>query len=34
VESVQRDSGGKVSILRGEIISHCETESLYGHIQL
>jgi len=34
VESVQGDSGGKVSILRGGSISHCETESLFGHVQL
>jgi len=34
VESIQGDSGGKVSILRGDSISHCEADSLYGHVQL
>ena len=34
VESVQGDSGEKVSILRGGSIRHCETESLCGHGQL
>jgi len=34
VECVQGDSGVKVSILSGGSISHCETESLYGHVQL
>jgi len=33
VESVRGDSGGKVSILRGGSISHCEAESLCGHVQ-
>jgi hypothetical protein len=28
------DSGGKVSILRGGSVSLCETESVYGHVQL
>jgi hypothetical protein len=34
VESVQGDTGGKVIILRGGCISHFETDSLYGHVQL
>jgi len=34
VASVQGDLGGKVSILWVGSVSHCETDSLYGRIQL
>jgi hypothetical protein len=29
---LQGDSGGKVNILGGDSIDHCEKKSLYGHV--
>jgi hypothetical protein len=32
VEDIQGDSGGNITILRGDIINHCEKKSAHAHI--
>jgi hypothetical protein len=32
IQFIQSDSRGKVNILGGDSIGHCETKSFYGHV--